>query len=479
MLFRNLFIATLAALALVGCNDDNDIDNPALTEAGDVNVVFATSSSEQAVTKSDGISTTVYGNFTSTDDVYEYCLKKKVDDPEFVIDHMTVFVFDEKGGLVKTAYFKDVLEKNKGTSMTLPDKVKDANSICEFGGIVLKAGTYNFILAGNLTKAQIKAQTETFEGYKNAAIAWGGDDGISSQITDTHLPMVKVLNKIKLIAQEKTANATLNLIMDNETESELEAAAPTSNTDESVLSVPSPIQLTRLVARIQLMSLSFNWSVKDNEGNIITETPPASIKLKNVYLANASDASLLSGVKEDAGYVHGFSVGEVSVFPQGTSDVENLKKASEYSEAIKNIYKEAGEQKIVKWTSEGAEVVQEVTDEDKKEVDKLPLSFYALARSINGTNDLKMVLECTPAYSGELDDAAEPVFYNVSITKSELNSIDANKVYNVNIRLVGQGSDDIDKEQEKSSVELGLNVGPWSDFIDIPINGDPTLVPNN
>lgn len=475
MLFKKLFIATLAALALVGCNDDNDIDNPVLTDAGDVNVVFATSSSEQAVTKSEGISTTVYGNFTSTDDVYEYCLKKKVDDPEFVIDHMTVFVFDEKGGLVKTAYFEDVLDAKKGESMNLPDKVEGANSICEFGGIVLKAGTYNFILAGNLTKAQIKAETETFEDYKNAAITWEDKDKnkcISSQIAATHLPMVKVLNKIKLIAKEKTANATLNLIMDNATEDELEAKAPDTNTDENLLSVPSAIQLTRLVARIQLKSLAFDWTNADNV------KPAVSTTLKNIYLANASNTvklyadngtgtGLVNGLSSDYQYLDEKSM--ISFGEVASTDNTTLAKAVTGDATVTNGNK-------IYWRKSETEE----TEETKKE--KLPLYFYAFPKKgvLSGENvhanwEIMMVLNCG-------DDESKNVYYYVPIrdkddVSNEVNVV-ANKIYNLNVKLIGQGSDIPGKKIEKVNVVLGLSVGDWLIGDPIIIDGNPTPVNN-
>lgn len=471
MLFKKLFIATLAALALVGCNDDNDIDNPVLQDAGDVNVVFATSSSEQGVTKSD-VTFRTYGNFTPTDDVYEYCLKKKVIDPEFVIDHMTVFVFDaESGGLVKTAYFKDVLTEKKGSSMKLPETEDGANSIYEFGGIVLKAGTYNFILAGNLTKAQIKAEGETFEDYKSAAIAWGGDNGISSQITNTYLPMVKVLNKIKLIAREKTANATLNLIKDNTTEEELEAVAPDTNTDESQLSAPA-IQLTRLVARIQLKSLAFNWTVTGEGG----ETPAASITLRKVYLANASNTSVLTGVNEGEGYVHGFDVTTDMFFQEGTVDAGNL------SEELADVVTIENGKQRKEWVSARTEA--------KEDTDLLPLSFYAFGKTIEANdNDLNltMVLECSAAYNtsaGTVPDKS--VYYYVPIRKKENNEdnedkeiLVANKVYNVNVTLTGQGSDENGKKQDKvNNLTFGLSVGNWNGPVTITIDEKPTPVNN-
>lgn len=470
MLFKKLFIATLAALALVGCNDDNDIDNPVLQDAGDVNVVFATSSSEQGVTKSD-VTFRTYGNFTPTDDVYEYCLKKKVIDPEFVIDHMTVFVFDaESGGLVKTAYFKDVLTEKKGSSMKLPETEDGANSIYEFGGIVLKAGTYNFILAGNLTKAQINAKGDTFEDYKSAAIAWGGDNGISSQITNTYLPMVKVLNGIKLIAREKTANATLNLIKDNTTEEELEAVAPDTNTDESQLSAPA-IQLTRLVARIQLKSLAFNWTVTGEGG----ETPAASITLRKVYLANASNTSVLTGENEGEGYVHGFDVTTDMFFQEGTVDAGNLSEELANTDIV-----------TIENGKQGKEWVSARPEADREETDLLPLSFYAFGKTIDADNNdlnLTMVLECSAAYNtsaGTVPDKS--VYYYVPIRNKEIDGLGlvANKVYNVNVTLTGQGSDENGKKQDKvDNLTLGLSVGNWNGPVTITIDGTPTPVSNN
>lgn len=451
MLFKKLFIATLAALALVGCNDDNDIDNPALQEAGDVNVVFATSSSEQKVTKSDGtFKSTVYKNFTETDKVREYCRKQEVADPEFVIDHMTVFVFDETGGLVKTSSFKD-----PQVDETKAEEVSLENSICEFGGIVLKEGTYNFILVGNLEKDNITPASEgasDFIKYQKATINWTG--AVSTQIAEnTYLPMVKVLKDIKLTAHKVTATATLNLIGGGENN---EVVVPKDTEDKNPLFVSSAIQLTRLVARIQLKSLKFDWKVQG-------VAPAASIILKKVYLANASNKSVLTGDNEGDGYVHGFNVNQDMFFKTGTVD-NQLAKESSYNTPLKN-----GQSKYI-WTNDASEDATAL----------LPLSFYAFGKTISLESDdenLTMVLECSAAYTGETKPE-ELVYYYVPIKNDEITGIAANNVYNVNVTLTGQGSDENGKKQDKVNVELGLSVGDWNALVLIPVDGKPTPVNN-
>lgn len=467
MLFRNLFIATLAALAFVGCSDDKDIIEPIPDGIGDVNVVFATTSSEQTQTKAGSLTTDVYENFEPTESVKEYCLKTKVADPEFVIDHLTVFVFDNNGGLVKTAYFEDQVEET--TNMNIPAAGEGANSISEFGGIVLKEGTYKFILAGNLTKDQITAASEgntDFKKYKAATISWTGDKGVSNEIGSTRLPMIKVLEGkdqkgIKLTAEKKTATATLNLIgMDNEV-----ANCVSAKNDDDELSVPSAIQLTRLVARVQLKSLKFDWSVsvKDGTGETVTENPAASITLKKVYLANASNTSVLSGANEGSGYVHGFSYVADMFIPDGTADATNLSKVSDKADAIVN-----GNEGIT-WTN---------VSDDKEGTAILPLSFYAFGKTISSTdNNLMLVLECSAAYTGvaALDKS---VYYYVPVSNATIKSIEPNKVYNVNVTLIGQGSDDLGKKQEKANVNVGLSVGDWNDPVKIEIDPNPTPVPS-
>ena len=469
MLFRNLFIATLAALAFVGCSDDKDIIEPIPDGIGDVNVVFATTSSEQTQTKAEtGLTTTVYENFVPTESVKEYCLKTKIEDPEFVIDHLTVFVFDNNGGLVKTAYFKDQQEETAG--MNIPSAGEDANSISEFGGIVLKEGTYKFILAGNLTKDQITVgggETD-FERYKAATINWTGKTGISTEIENTCLPMIKVLEGIKLTAHKLTATATLNLIG-----GDAKAVVPSAADDESKISVTSAIQLTRLVARVQLKSLKFNWSVKDENGNEVTHTPAASITLQKVYLANASNTSVLSGANTGSGYVHGFELGYDSketnkyYIPSGTADATNLSKVSDKEDAIVN-----GNNGIT-WTN----------NNDDTETALLPLSFYAFGKTIADVGDeaqnpnLMLVLECSAAYTGGIAPS-ESVYYYVPVSNATIKSIEPNKVYNVNVTLIGQGSDDLGKKQEKANVNVGLSVGDWNDLVKIEIDPNPTPVPS-
>lgn len=453
MLFRNLFIATLAALAFVGCSDDKDIIEPIPDGIGDVNVVFATTSSEQIQTKAGSLTTDVYENFEPTESVKEYCLKTKVDDPEFVIDHLTVFVFDNNGGLVKTAYFKDQLEETTGMNILEVDK--DANSISEFGGIVLKEGTYKFILAGNLTKDQITAASEgntDFKKYKAATISWTGETGISTEIGNTHLPMIKVLEGIKLIAHKKTATATLNLIGGNSG-----SASPKDDGDNGSLSVSSAIQLTRLVARVQLKSLKFDWSVKDESGKEVTHTPAASITLKKVYLANASNRSILEGDHVGSSdLVKGFEdTGEMFT---GTKD-GNLVKAPESSVVIEN----------------GKDNTWNNGDNDTA---ILPLSFYAFGKTISSdatNSNLMLVLECSAAYTG-VTAPNKSVYYYVPVSKNEIESIEPNKVYNVNVTLIGQGSDELGDKQEKANVSVGFSVGDWNNGEPIEIDPNPTPV---
>lgn len=461
MLFKKLFIATLAALALVGCNDDNDIDNPVLQDAGDVNVVFATSSSEQAVTKSDvTFSTTEYDNFTPTDEVKEYFSKKNVADSEFVINHMTVFVFDEAGGLVKTSSFKD-------TQVDERNAEEANNSICEFGGIVLKEGTYNFILVGNLEKDNITLASEEgvpdFINYQNATINWTG--AVSNQIAaNTYLPMVKVLKDIKLTAHKVTASATLNLIGGSE------VVTPENEEDKaSKLSVSSPIQLTRLVARIQLKSLAFDWT---NEDGV---KPTVSTTLKNVYLANASNTVKLDADNEaGTGLVNGLSPEYQTLNDSSMISFGNVASIDESSLAkvVTNATVKNGE-KII-WGETGEE-----TQEAKKE--ELPLYFYAFPKKgvLSGENvhanwEIMMVLNC-----GVNDD--QNVYYYVPIRDNTSNVVDvvANKVYNLNVRLIGQGSDIPGKKIEKVDVKLGLSVGEWKVGDPIIIDGTPTPVSNN
>lgn len=472
MLFRNLFIATLAALAFVGCSDDKDIIEPIPDGIGDVNVVFATTSSEQTQTKAEtGLTTTVYENFVPTESVKEYCLKTKIEDPEFVIDHLTVFVFDNNGGLVKTAYFKDQQEETAG--MNIPSAGEDANSISEFGGIVLKEGTYKFILAGNLTKDQITVgggETD-FERYKAATINWTGKTGISTEIENTCLPMIKVLEGIKLIAHKKTATATLNLIGGDAT-----VVAPSAADDKSKISVVSAIQLTRLVARVQLKSLKFNWSVKDENGNEVTQNPAASITLKKVYLANASNTSVLSGANEGSGYVHGFDLGYDSeltdmYIPNGTADEDHLSKVSK-ADAIVN-----GNEEGITWTNDNV-------SNDTEGTAILPLSFYAFGKTIANVEDeaqnpnLMLVLECSAAYNTGEAVPGKSVYYYVPVSNNNISSIEPNKVYNVNVTLIGQGSDDLGKKQDKEVVSVGLSVGDWNNGEPIEFDPNPTPVPS-
>lgn len=88
-----------------------------------------------------------------------------------------------------------------------------------------------------------------------------------------------------------------------------------------------------------------------------------------------------------------------------------------------------------------------------------------------------LVLECSAAYTGvaALDKS---VYYYVPVSNATIKSIEPNKVYNVNVTLIGQGSDDLGKKQEKANVNVGLSVGDWNDPVKIEIDPNPTPVPS-
>lgn len=457
MLFKKIFIATLAAITFAACSDDKDIDGASQVDAGDVNVTFLAGSSIQTKAESDSRQF-IYGNYVNTASVKEYCLKKEITDPEFVIDHLTVFIFDATGGnLVKTAYFSDKLESGNISGVTVPEDnlSEKANSIYEFGGIVLKEGTYNFILAGNIKADQLASAAEgttDYAKYKAAVLNWSGDKGIAKEKL-TYLPMVKVLENVSLTALKKSANATLNLIGVNDASATV--AAPKEDDPDAQLTAPAPIPLTRLVARIQLKSLAFNWKLDENK-----QTPNATIKLNKVYLANGSNTSLLiDGNGEGSGFVTGIEsqVENGKIQSSATPDATNLGKQSDYTTLFEN------NAEAYSWLKDGDETTKQ-----------LPLNFYAFAKSIKNDNtDIMMILECTYNVEGATSEG-ETVYYSVPIRNKDTNAgIVANTVYNVNVTLIGQGSSTPGGDSDKEAVEISLTVDPWAEYIVQEENATP------
>lgn len=459
MLFKKIFIATLAAITFAACSDDKDIDGASQVDAGDVNVTFLAGSSIQTKAESDSRQF-IYGNYVNTASVKEYCLKKEIADPEFVIDHLTVFIFDAGGNLVKTAYFSEKLKGEDISGVTVPEDnlSEKANSIYEFGGIVLKEGTYNFILAGNIKADQLASAakgTTDFEKYKAAVLYWSGDKGIAKGVL-TYLPMVKVLENVSLTALKKSANATLNLIGVNDGTAVV--AAPEDSKPDAQLTAPDPILLTRLVARIQLKSLAFNWKLDENK-----QTPNATIKLNKVYLANGSNTSLLiDGNGEGSGFVTGIKSGVENgkIQSSATVDETNLGKQSGYTTLFKN----GGE--AYSWLGKSDDVTKQ-----------LPLNFYAFAKSIkNDDTDIMMILECTYNVEGATS-GGETVYYSVPIRNEDTNAgIVANTVYNVNVTLIGQGSSTPGGDSDKEVVKISLTVDPWAEYIVQEENATPKPV---
>ena len=441
MLFRNLFIATLAALAFVGCNDDKDIIEPVPAEANDVNVVFAAASGFAMSTKAaeGGATTPTYSNkyktVESTENVQEYCIKTKVDDQEFVINDLTVFVFDNSGALVKTSYFDD---KNKDGKKS----AEGGNSIIEFGGIVLKAGTYKFILAGNLSSSLItkgKDGSNDFEKYKNATI---GVDVLNS--ANPNLPMIKVLDNITLSAQKVTASATLNLIGDGgEVQTVSEAQSNGAANQTAVPNVGKAIKLERRVARVQLHSLAFNWLSDLN--------PDLQLTLKNIYLVNASKTTKLVNDTEGVGYAFGdqsqsiWLSNEMLNYGEGATEVNSYFTPVSDFTALSN--KDAWKE-LVEGTA------------------KSSYYFYAFPRSgVNGKDSedwtIKLVLECNLSKE---DTPEKTVYYYVPFKKEGKEGVLANQVYNVNVTVTGDGSDVPGKKKETEEVSIEYTVAPWANY---------------
>lgn len=457
MLFRNLFIATLAALALVGCNDDNDIIEPTPAEANDVNVVFAAASGFEMRTKAGEGDTKSpeysgkYKTVESTENVQEYCVKTQVSDREFVINDLTVFAFDSNSGaLVKTSYFSD---GNKYTK----EATSDVNSINEFGGIILKAGTYNFILAGNLEKDQLELGSgeKDFDKYKNATIGVGRLEKVEGN--DPYLPMIKVLENITLSAQKVSASATLNLIGDDDVKTIAEANNDGSANQASVENVSNAILLKRLVARVQLRSLTFNWEVPDAD---------VTLTLNNIYLVNASKETKLMDDTDGVGYAYGGGIWKSDEMLN-----YNIQEA-----VCVNSYTMPAEE------FEALEKTKFWGDPEDLSTDKSDYYFYAFPRvGVNeedkGTHDnweVMFVLECSLT-KGEQSNT---VYYYTPFAKGENAGIVANKVYNMNITIKGDGSDTPGKEKEKQDVTINYVVDNWDHYYIQTEDGKPTPVPN-
>ncbi|WP_455639959.1 fimbrial protein [Parabacteroides sp.] len=476
MLFKRLFLAMFAALALAGCSD-NDTDPEIIDAAkGDVIVTFAATSSEQITTRSEAATetgTTIPGyekfhnNFVPTSEVSEYCLMTNaITDKEFVIDHLTVFIFDEQGKLVKTSYFDSSNDKKE---------VASGGSIYQFGGIVLKQGTYKFVLAGNISHREELSYTDLifpnnvgmdYDNFREH-IEIGSGLLCDTEGDKVHLPMICFLNNVDLTAYKSadgTPTATLNVIYD----ATGDVVIPKSETDETDISIPQnatakSILLDRLVARVQLQSIKYAWDQVGAEN--------FKISLLGAALVNAAEKSYVNpvnnGVGSDGGIMNG------SFTPKNTwykpEDAKDAMSMVYYDGEIVPYYKKDIENVILNNNGKG-----HFWSEDNKSTVLLPVSFYAYAKSgipegMNSNYELMLVLKC------KVNDEEAPVYYYVPLrngTESGTAAVEANKVYNVNVTLAGDGSDEAGKKKETIIPKVNITVGEWG-YHEIKIDGEP------
>lgn len=468
MLFKKLFIATLSILALAGCSDNDTIHEIVDTEKGDVIVTFAASGANQVTTKADDdVAKTgyvkVHDNYVLTDMVEEYCRMGTVDDKEFVIDHITVLAFDKATGtLVKSAYFN----KDKDEEFS-----EGKNSIFQFGGIVLKEGTYNFVLAGNLSAKDLADDIgkKNYEYYQKEAFI-AADKLCDTADETTHLPMVKFLENVTLTAHKVTASATLNVLYEGGVQ------IPDEQNPTTDLALPDnakPVYLKRLVARVQLSSIAYDWKQAGAE--------EFEMKLLGAALVNAAEKTFIGKDNVDGGeggFLHGSFTDNLTGWYKPV-DGDDGSSMVAYEGEIKSYYKKIlNEQQSVVLNNDGSVHSFDINGTLKI----LPISFYTYAKSgvpedKNSNYELMLVLKCQLNGQGN-----EPVYYYVPLrdrteSAGKLAAVQANTIYNVSVTLKGDGSDDAGKKKNTVEPEITISTEDWEGYHVIEGDGAPKPVP--
>lgn len=425
MKLRNLFLSTLVVCAFSACTkDDDSIKGP--VEPVDAYISIAATSLTQ--TKA-ALPTLREG---STDETPKTNIGS---DEEKFISTLTAYVFkNEEGdqslsaiGTAKSENDQSVTEITHIPIKVTPDQT-DPRKPSSSKFIVILVANGKLLTPKNL------------EEFKSLTLT----DDISTCITNKRLPMVsEPIQCVGLIPIVKGAgeDGTSTIYAENWITKDKIISVENSTTDSS--DKPdgvTPIELTRLVARVQVDKITFNYPDE-----------LAQFELENLSIVNVHSTSTFEGGNGE--YVKGYKSDKYLAANKWISENSPIKEnlAQAYMNCILGKGEKAAES--IDWS---AETVKPIYPQ-----------FISYAFSNPENVDHKTALLISGKFIRNLNapDVKETRNFRVFLDDpkdSEGPMVKRNHIYKLNVTITGEGSSNEDKIELNAHVSAEITVANWS-----------------
>lgn len=425
MKLRNLFLSTLVVCAFSACTkDDDSIKGP--VEPVDAYISIAATSLTQ--TKA-ALPTLREG---STDETPKTDIGS---DEEKFISTLTAYVFkNEEGdqslsaiGTAKSENDQSVTEITHIPIKVTPDQT-DPRKPSSSKFIVILVANGKLLTPKNL------------EEFKSLTLT----DDISTCITNKRLPMVsEPIQCVGLIPIVKGAgeDGTSTIYAENWITKDKIISVENSTTDSS--DKPdgvTPIELTRLVARVQVDKITFNYPDE-----------LAQFELENLSIVNVHSTSTFEGGNGE--YVKGYKSDKYLAANKWISENSPIKEnlAQAYMNCILGKGEKAAES--IDWS---AETVKPIYPQ-----------FISYAFSNPENVDHKTALLISGKFIRNLNapDVKETRNFRVFLDDpkdSEGPMVKRNHIYKLNVTITGEGSSNEDKIELNAHVSAEITVANWS-----------------
>lgn len=425
MKLRNLFLSTLVVCAFSACTkDDDSIKGP--VEPVDAYISIAATSLTQ--TKA-ALPTLREG---STDETPKTDIGS---DEEKFISTLTAYVFkNEEGdqslsaiGTAKSENDQSVTEITHIPIKVTPDQT-DPRKPSSSKFIVILVANGKLLTPKNL------------EEFKSLTLT----DDISTCITNKRLPMVSepipcegLIPIVKGAGEDGTSIYAENWVTkDGKIVSVKDQPTDTSNKPDEV----SPIELTRLVARVQVDKITFNYPDE-----------LAQFELENLSIVNVHSTSTFEGGNGE--YVKGYASDKYSPADKWISEGSSIKKnlAQAYEKCILGKGEKAAES--IDWS---AEVVES----------KYPqFVSYAFSNPEEVAHKTALLISGKFIRNLNAPDVKETRNFRVFLDDpkdSEGPMVKRNHIYKLNVTITGEGSSNEDKIELNAHVSAEITVANWS-----------------
>lgn len=409
MKLRNLLVASLAACTLASCSKDSVIDEG---PKGPVDAVFSFSAASKTMTKAAD--------------------PNKLNNEE-IVKRLTAFVYDATG--------KNIATKDS-TWTADPARPNELSSISELRRIIVKVtpdadltkpttDNFSMLLVANASDEMVSSiRNKSLEDAKNVAT-----DVISSYQSPAD---VAAGRKYLPMASDAIAFTGLVPIGESNTENWV-------SQDKSVTSpdAATAIQLTRLVARVQL---------KELKSNFVGTYAGATFKLTRLSLVNVRSTSMLVNKINASDYLRGYrsafnvAEGPVQKWIDPTSEVDpSLTK--EYEGGI---------------LIDGSGI--DFTDSQYK---AKMFQCYAFENQVKGesTGVYETALLITGIFTRPNAQTGEEKQFRVVLAdkdKGTAPEVLRNTIYNLTVTISGEGSDNEDNILSNAYISFKIDVAPWT-----------------